>query len=189
MQDTVTPKGRYRATIANPAKAPKLYEKVLAFLALNLPTEQDQHDHFRELAGLLASFNREAAVHINYADNLVPTAGKTLIAARLSGTTTYTGIVNYVGLGTGTTSPNVADTQLGTEGYRAAPSSSSFAANVANLSLFIAAGTATGTWTEAGLFVDGTASANTGQLMSHVATNIVKGASNSLTIECALTVA
>lgn len=190
MQDTITPKGRYRFTTADVNLADALYAKVLAFMQSAFPRDDaERHEHFLEFSELVERFHIKAGAQTAFADNLVPTVGKSVVAQRWSGTTTYTGIVNYVALGTGTTDPTASDTQLGTEGYRAAPSSSSFSSNVANLSLFIAAGTATGTWVEAGLFIDGTASANTGQLTSHVQTDITKGATNSLTIECALTAA
>jgi hypothetical protein len=79
---------------------------------------------------------------------------------------------------------------LDNETYRKAFDDTSFINNVAYLSAFIPAGTATGTHTEAGLFIDGTGTVDTGQIISRVLFSppITKSALVSLTIEATLTV-
>lgn len=123
-------------------------------------------------------------------DNLVPTIGRNVIARRLAADLTYTGTVNYAALGSNATVPTNGDTQLGTETYRKTIDSATFTNNVAYLSVFIASGVATATHSEAGLFIDGGAGANTGQLFSHVLLSppVVKSALSSLTLDVTLTI-
>lgn len=104
--------------------------------------------------------------------NLLPTAGRTVLARRLAGDVTYSGEVDYGAIGTGVSpSFNNASTQLSSEQYRAQASSQSYDNNIAYIDWFIAAGdVADDTYTEFGAFIDGTASADTGQAWSLLAT-------------------
>lgn len=121
-------------------------------------------------------------------NNLVATVGRAVIAQRLAGTTTYSGTINYGALGSSTTAPANSDTQLGTEVFRKLVSSQAIASNIAYLSFFYAASEANGTHKEFGTFIDGTASANTGQLFTHVAINITKTSTQTLTIDATYTI-
>lgn len=122
-------------------------------------------------------------------DNIITTVGKNLLADALaSSPPTDDPYINYVAIGTNSTTPAVGDTQLGTENARVVTPSHTAAAGVAYISGFFPAGTGTGTIREAGLFADGTASANSGVLFSHVALNIVKAATNTLTIDWTITI-
>ncbi len=122
-----------------------------------------------------------------HAFNLIPTVAKTAFAAQLSGdNSTDIGDNLYVALGSNTTAPAAGDTQLGTEVVRKAASSTTFSGAVGYVSSFFAAGEATGTHREFGLFGNGNASTasgtvNTGILFSHVAANVTVGATETLT--------
>jgi len=103
--------------------------------------------------------------------NLIATVGRNVLARLLAGDTTYSGQINYGCLGTSSTAPNNNDTQLGTEVYRKLfASHTTDGNNVAYIDFFYAASDTNGTYQEFGSFIDGTASANTGRLFSHVLT-------------------
>ena len=121
--------------------------------------------------------------------NLITTAGRAVLCNLLAGNTTYSGQINYGLLGTGT--PNVVNgaTQLVTEAYRKTFSSHTSSGNIAYIDFFFAATDWNGTATEFGNVIDGTASANTGQLFSYIATGgWVKTALQSLFISCQYTI-
>lgn len=119
--------------------------------------------------------------------NIIPTVAKVAFAAQMSGDNTTNIWDNlYIALGSNTTTPAIADTQLGTEVVRKLQSSTTFSGAIAYVSAFFAAGEATGTHREFGLFGDGNASTasgtvNTGILYSHVAANITVSATETLT--------
>lgn len=115
--------------------------------------------------------------------NIVCDRGKNVIAARLNGETTYTGIINYLAVGTGAASPASTDTQLVTELARTTVSSNSRVNNIATISFFFNSASGNGTLTEAGAYIDGTGSPNSGQLFDHVSLpSIVKTSADTLTI-------
>lgn len=122
--------------------------------------------------------------------NLITTAGRTVLARRIAGNTTYTGAINYGLLGTqASPSPSNGSTQLGTEVFRKLASSQTYDSNIAYVDFFYTAGDTNGTYTEFGNVIDGTGSANTGQLFSYVATGgWVKSNSQSLFVSCKYTV-
>lgn len=128
-------------------------------------------------------------------ENLIPTVGKEAIAAQMSGqNTTDVGDNLFIAVGSNATAPNVSDTQLGTETARKAAGSAAFLSNVASIAVFFAAGEATGTHREFGLFGNGnaaTASAtvNSGILYSHVSVNVSVAASETITITFEMTFA
>lgn len=126
-------------------------------------------------------------------DNLIPSVGLAAFAAQMSGqNSTDIGDNLYIAVGSNATAPASGDTQLGTETARKAVPSKVFSGAVATLAAFFAAGEATGTHREFGLFGNGnaataSATANTGTLFSHVATNTTVGATETLTITFELT--
>lgn len=122
--------------------------------------------------------------------NIVPSVLRDELATLISGTTiTPTLKANYFALGTGSSTPANADTTLQTESTRAAFTNRTSYQNVAYLDVFFPSTTVGGnTYTEAGIFVDGTASANTGYLLSRVAINQVLGSTQTLTVNCSITV-
>lgn len=113
--------------------------------------------------------------------------GKTAFAAQISGdNTTDIGNNLYIALGSSVTAPAIGDTQLGAEVVRKAASSTTFSGAIGYVSSFFAAGEATGTHREFGLFGDGntttcSATANSGILFSHVSANITVSATETLT--------
>lgn len=84
--------------------------------------------------------------------NLIVTAGKNFTAAWLAAATQSVPFMNYIALGTGTASPVVGDTTLGTEiGTRVAGTISSNTSIWTNQATF-GPGVSTGAITEAGVF-------------------------------------
>ena len=109
---------------------------------------------------------------VQYSHNLVPTTGFNVLTRLLTGDATYSGEVNYGALGDAVSpSFTIASTQLNNEVFRKLVSSASFDDNIAYIDLFIESGdVADDTYTEFGYFIDGTASADTGQAWSLLAT-------------------
>jgi 5-methylcytosine-specific restriction endonuclease McrA len=122
--------------------------------------------------------------------NMVVTAGKNSIADGLRGNeVSNKGIITYCAVGTGTTAPALADTDLETELFRKLISVRSAAANVATFQTFYTTGEANGTLKEAGLFgddADGTA--DSGTLFCRVAINRTKSSSDTLSLNWSVTV-
>lgn len=142
----------------------------------------EAHAHrvkYTELINRLSKFKtREYA-----GTNLIATVGRSVIAQRLAGTVTYTGTVNYGALGTGTTAPANGNTQLVTEVFRKVVASASYTNNTAFIDFFYSKSDTNGTYQEFGTFIDGTATANSGQLFTRTLTGgWVKTSSESMTV-------
>lgn len=123
--------------------------------------------------------------------NILPTAGRTVVAEWLTGTNTSDAAngANYGSLGDNATAVANGDTALTNETYRKATSSATNSSNVAYLSNFYTATEVTGTFEEAGWHIDGTASADTGDLLSHFLTgSITKSSVEALVIESQISV-
>jgi len=122
-------------------------------------------------------------------NNLVPTVGRTLLANNLTDNSpTNDPFVNYVALGSNAAAPTNADTQLGTEVYRNTTASATNSNNIAYVTGFFSAAETSGTYAEAGIFANGTASANSGVLVSHVAISVTKSGVETLTVDWTLTI-
>jgi len=117
-------------------------------------------------------------------DNVFTTAGKNSIASRLKGTTTNNeGIITYCALGTGSTAPTAADTDMETEIERKVISVRSVSGNVATFQTYFTTGEAIGTLREAGLFGNAaTGVADSGTMFCHTAVNRTKTANDTLTL-------
>lgn len=120
-------------------------------------------------------------------DNLVVTAGRTLIANSLWNPSVDTR-VSHVELGTGTTAPANGDTALQTPAYRNALASGNNSSNVVTFTGYFTATETTGTYREAGLFINGSGTLGTGTLLSHVAINITKTSIQTMTIEWTISI-
>ncbi len=124
-------------------------------------------------------------------DNLVTTAGKGLIAARLASAGST--VVTHMALGTGTTAAAVGDTTMETEVTRQAidVSGGTVSTNTVTYTRTFAAddpdvtAPATTPVTEAGLFNNGT----TGTMLAHTVFSVVnKGESDTMTISWVITI-
>ena len=120
--------------------------------------------------------------------NLVTTVGRSVLAQRLSNTTTYTGVINYGALGSSSAAVNNTDVKLGTEVFRKTVASASFTNNVAFIDFFFSKADTNGTYNEWGTFIDGGVGADSGQMFTHALTGgWTKSASESMTVSCQYT--
>lgn len=182
-------KFRVLARLGLPSEWSRLDRDAVAMLSGIIVSVQVAKDRilrqmYRELQSL--TLTRQLEVH-----NIIPTAGRSVIARWITGDNTYSGDdgANYGSLGTSATAVANGDTQLTAEAYRKATSSVARSNNIAYLSNFYTATEVTGTFEEAGWHISGTGTANTGQLLSHfLTTSLVKSSVESLTVESTLTI-
>ncbi len=120
--------------------------------------------------------NSICKVETFYTANLLPTVGRAAVAMHITNAVPSPTALraNYVAVGTNTTAPANADTQLGTETYRNTTASATNSSNIGYITGFFGLGA--------------TGSANSGTLLSHSAINITKSTSNTLTIDWTLTI-
>lgn len=145
----------------------------------------------KTLQEMYAAMRSLTCVSMVEVHNIIPTVGRGVLAAWITGDNSNDAAngANYGSLGTSNTAPANGDTQLTTETFRKATSSVSQVNNVATLTNFYSAADVNGTFEEAGWHIDGTASVNTGVILSHFLTGTtVKSASESLTVESVLTI-
>lgn len=124
---------------------------------------------------------------VRHIDNLVTTAGKGLVAARLASAGST--VVTHMALGTGTTAAAVGDTTMETEVTRQAidVSGGTVSTNTITYTRTFAANDPVGAAaiTEAGLFNDVT----TGTMLAHTVFPVVnKGVSDTMTISWVVTI-
>lgn len=116
--------------------------------------------------------------------NLVVTTGKTYIASRMVGTSAT--VMNGMAIGTGTATPVVLDTGLGTEAGRVALSTFTSSSNAVTATATFPAGTGTGAITEAGIFNN---SSTGGTMLCRTTFPVVnKAAGDSIAITWVITV-
>lgn len=159
--------------------------------ALALEINETSNKKFFLLRDMYAHMRALSLVQQQTVHNILPTAGRAVVAQWITGDNTYDAAngANYGSLGTDNSAVANGDTTLGTETYRKATSSQAAASNVAYLSNFYTAAEVTGTFEECGWHIDGTGSADTGQLFSHFLTgSIVKSATETLTVESQITI-
>lgn len=125
--------------------------------------------------------------------NILPTIGRSAIAAQLAGQETNDLKATYIAYGTGTDSATNGDTILKTEVYRKAVSSGTYSNNIAYIAGFLTAAEDADTYKEFAIFGDGiattaTGSPDTGILFSRVLQTITKTGIDVLVIEWAITI-
>ena len=116
-------------------------------------------------------------------DNIVVTAGKGYVASRMKDATATA--MSHMGIGSGSTAADAADTALGTQLGRVALTSTNVSGAVVTYVASFAAGTGTGAVTEAGIF---NASSVVTMLCRTFFSVVNKGASDSMTITWTVTV-
>tara|TARA_B100001248_G_C27380390_1_gene456623 strand:+ start:977 stop:1408 length:432 start_codon:yes stop_codon:yes gene_type:complete len=116
-------------------------------------------------------------------DNIVVTAGKGYVASRMKDATATA--MSHMGIGSGSTAADAADTALGTQLGRVALTSTNVSGAVVTYVASFAAGTGTGAVTEAGIF---NASSGGTMLCRTVFSVVNKGASDSMTVTWTVTV-
>lgn len=115
--------------------------------------------------------------------NLVVTSGRAVLARLLAGDATYSGAISYGALGSGSTSPAVGNTQLATETFRKLYANRQQSSASATIDFYYSKGDTNGTYNEFGCFIDGTGTANSGQLFNRVLTGgWTKSASEAMTV-------
>ncbi len=120
--------------------------------------------------------------------NLVVTVGRANIAQRIASDNANSLNVNFGALGTDPTGLNNANIKLGVEIFRKAISSFANSSNQAFLSFFYGAGEGTATIKEFGTFIDATITPDSGVLLSRVIINVIKTATDTLTVDVTYTV-
>lgn len=115
--------------------------------------------------------------------NSVVLSGRSIYARIALGDLTYTGIINYGCLGTSSAAVLDANTQLGTEVKRKGIASSSRSGSSFTIDFYYSKADTSGTYQEFGMVVDGTVTANTGQLFNRVLTGgWTKSATEAMTV-------
>ena len=138
---------------------------------------------------LIDRLNGKYLIQRKFVDNILPTAGRSVVSQRVAGINTFTLNVNDGAIGTSSSTPVNGDTQLGAESYRKAVASKTAANNISYITSFYASTDCNGTYSECGLFIDGngTGNPNTGQILSHALIGVTKTPIQSLTIDYVLT--
>ena len=123
--------------------------------------------------------------------NVLCNNGLNAICKLLTNDTTYSGYINKMLLGTGTTGSAAAtDTTLETETYRNGTGSGTDDSNITYLTAYFTETECSGTYTEFGNMIDGEAGADTGRLWSHLkGLNWVKDTSTVIVVSCKYTLA
>ena len=122
--------------------------------------------------------------------NIVPTVARTMLANNMfDASPTNDPLVRWAEVGASTQTPANTDTALidTSTNYRNAIASRSNTLNVGYASAFFGLTETSGTFREAGIFADGSATKGTGVLISRVAINVTKTTSQTLTIDWSLT--
>lgn len=124
-------------------------------------------------------------VSTDYHKNVICNAGFNTLTRRLTNDTTYSGYINKMALGNGVATPSANDVKLVTEVYRNNTASATANNNEAYLTAYFTEAECSGTYTEFGNFVDGSASADSGKIWSHIGgLNWVKTNLTVLVVSC-----
>jgi len=196
-QETLKAKGLHILTLCDIRKgnSEKIQEQINDNIArrsllvqLKEATREKQKElweEYRWLISLLHKYKTQEFI----VENITTTVGRSVLAQRLGGDITYSGIVNYTALGDDNTAPVVGDATLGNETSRKALSSGTDAANVAYLETFFTAAEAVDTHEEYGMYIDGAAGADTGQLFNRFIQSVTKSNVETLNVQSIVTFA
>ncbi len=147
----------------------------------------DQRGHRARYTELLEKLKKFMTAE-RVVKNLITTVGRSVVAQRLANVTTYTGVINYGALGSSSTAVANGDTQLTAEVFRKVTASTSYTTNTAFIDFFYSKADTNGTYAEFGTFIDGSGSANSGQIFTHALTGgWTKLSSESMTVSCQYT--
>ena len=116
--------------------------------------------------------------------NLIVDAGLEVVARLLAGDNTYSGEINYGALGDGSATVLVSDTVMENELYRKLASDSSYDGKIAYVDFFYEKADVAGTFTRFANFIDGTASADSGVMWSHLPVSWTKTLNDGLFVAC-----
>lgn len=146
----------------------------------------------REIGKILSDYKGlfKNELRVIEAHNIIPNVLRNQFATLLSGTSVPSSFqANYIALWNGNTTPVAADTQLANETKRGLFTNRYSSGSVAYLDRFFSSTEVAGqTFLEVGIFCDGTASANSGYLLSRVLINETMGANETLTINATITI-
>ncbi len=142
----------------------------------------------KEFMTMVRQLNKICKVKIYKFDNIIPTVARTMIINNLMDTSPDNAmVINFGAVGTDDTAVANGDTTLNTETFRKAIASITNSTNTGYASIFYDATEVTGTFKEAGIFSDGTGSADSGILVSRVLLNptsgIVKSNVETMTVD------
>jgi len=125
-------------------------------------------------------------------ENLIPTVARNNVAKALAGdlSTLPEAEINFTSLGTDATAPTNGDTTLGTETFRKAVASTTSSGNQLFVTAFYTAPEVSGTFSEAGLHINGTGAVDSGILFSRVVFSpaVTKSVSETLTVDYVVTI-
>lgn len=137
----------------------------------------------REYDEWIAELRRTCTIRELVVHNQVILAARAEMVKRLIGTQAYTGTVNYGAIGTGSTAVADSDTVLDTEAARVMIATKTQTDDEVSLDFYFNKASANGTFEEFGLFIDGTASADTGLMFNRALTGgWVKSSLEAMTV-------
>jgi len=123
-------------------------------------------------------------------ENVICRAGLARLAGILTGDITTLPAINYCALGTGTATPTTDDTKLQTETYRNLVASGYSDQYLAYFTAYFNETETSGTFKEFGVFINGTASADSGYIFNHIGgLTWVKDTATTLSVDIKFTLA
>ena len=180
--DLRSQKGIFKARLT--VKQKQILEQIAAIQKVSAET---LHKLWEEYRYYVEKLEKKFKIDEVVVENVTTTIGRSVLAQRLGGDTTYSGTVNYTALGDNNTAAAVGDSTLGNEVYRKALSSGTDSNNISYLETFITAAEDADTYEEYGMFIDGTGSADTGQLFNRFVTQITKSLTETLNVQSVIT--
>lgn len=179
-------------------KGARLRKQILALEKRITSASEDELRHLQKRGYELMQKLREVSLVSEHVEefaqsNLVVTAGVTAVTQALSNNITAVSAiaVNYAAVGSGTTTPAAADVQLTTESFRKTITSLNYISGSFFGGMYIDYTESSGTYYEGGVFINASATVNSGTILNHVLLNsptgIVKTTAQVLTINYQIT--